>query len=834
MNVKRIQSAACGLRGKDARQWTMLGQRLGAGALAATVTVTAGAQAAEAPSAATAASEHSFYIPVQPLGAALKAFAQQSGLDIDADPALIGNWQSPGVAGSLDFDEALRRLLAGTGLVATRSGTTVTIARGESEPVVLPTYLVRQAREESAYGPVVGFVAKRSATGTKSDTPLIETPASISVVTRDQMEAMGARTMTEALQYTAGVSASPYGNDTRGDFVTTRGFGFGGGDYRDGLANQIYDYIYSRTEAYGLERVEVLKGPASVLYGGNLPGGVINRVTKHPLASPYHEVQAQYGSFDRKQVAADFSGPLDDERKYLYRLTGLYRDADTQYEYGDTGHRVADDRTYLAPAFTWRPSENTHLTILADYLKDKTAAPFTYSPKSTEPPFTIGKTHTMVGDYTFDDYEQKQYSVGYQFEHDFTEKVLVRQNLRYNHNEVNYRLSSAPISAYGNIRTAAVLNQRVHGVTLDNQFQFGFNTGAIEHTIVTGLDYRDSNWDSLILAGYGPSLDPDDPVYGQTYTMPTAVNQNLYEDRDQTGVYLQDQMHFLERVYATVGGRQDWARSTLYNRVTTNESLQRIKTDDDAFTTRAGVLYLFDNGVAPYLNYSESFVPIAGANSNYSLDADEKPFKPEKGQQWETGVKYQPDSFNALFTGSLFDLKRQNVRGPSEFGGSSNAQTGEYEVKGAELEAKANLTRGIDLVASYTYLDAEITKSNNASTYGSGDSAITVAEQGKRPNQIPKHMASGWINYTFREGPAAGLGFGVGVRYVGKTYADNGNVYENEGYLLTDLSLRYDIETWRFALTANNALDKEYYVCWSPWCTEGAARNVSATITRRW
>ena len=792
------------------------GRRLAAVLLGSTALITpCAAQVTEprpAPAAQTAQAL-TFAIPPQALDAALAAFGAASGVQVLYDAAMTQRLRSPGVAGTLPAEEALRRLLAGTGLVARFTGprmVTLVPAPAATGAVTLdPVQVQGTIRAETAWGPVDGIVARRSAAATKTDTPILETPQAVSVVTRQQMDTRGVQRVGDILRYTAGVFVEPYGAEPRYDSMQIRGFDQSTGRYRDGLRDIAGVWTHFRAEPYGLERMDVMKGPSSVLYGQNQPGGVTNAITKAPPERPLHEVEVQAGSYDRYQGAFDFGGPLDAKGSVLYRVTALARDSGTQFRYAN-GDRVPDDRIYVAPAVTWRPGDDTSLTVRASHLYNKTQSAFTYTRPGGEP------THVLIGEPDFNRYQYDQNDIGYQLEHHLNDAVTLRQNLRYGEMDFSYRNMGASLQADGRTlsRTASSLDETLRGVTVDNQVQSRFATGPLEHTVLVGLDYQWQTYTQRSWSGTGPTLDLLNPVYGQPVTTPTR-GADTRQTKSQIGLYAQDQIRFDQDWIVTLGVRQDWAESNTRNRA--NPALSA-KTEDDAFTWRAGVTRLIGPEFAIYGSYSESFMPSAGT------DFFGNAFVPTTGRQYEAGVKYQPTGFNGLFTAAVFDLVQQNVLTPDTDrpGTGFRVQTGEIRSRGVELEATVGLARGLNLVASFTWNDLEVTKSNGA-------------DLGKKPAWQAEKMASLWADYSLLDGGLAGLGFGAGVRYVGPTWADAANTLRNDGFTVADAEIHYDLEGWRLGLNASNLFDKQYVKCTGTTsCTWGTGRTIIGSLKYRW
>ncbi|MFC3075196.1 TonB-dependent siderophore receptor [Shinella pollutisoli] len=806
---------------------------IGRKALLATMLTTAAFAADTFAGAAPAfAQVQTYSIPAGPLAAALAAFGRQSGTQISYDASIARGKTSPGLSGSASREEAIARLLSGTGLnhsFTDPSSILVTAPAADlgGVPADGSTVLERitVGGGETAWGPVDGFVATRSASGTKTDTPLVETPQSISVVTRDQIEKQGAQRLEDALTYTPGVSVGSYGFNPEQDYVFMRGFQVP--FFLDGT-RQYRDYIVGAqlgVEPYGLERIETVRGPASVLYGQIAPGGIVNQVAKRPTPEPLREVQLTLGDPRRLQAAFDFSGPVGEDDVLRYRLTGLARSADGQMDF------QGDDRLFIAPALTWSPDADTTLTVFGQLQHDKDALrPVPLPAFGTLFDSVHGRIprDRFLGEPGFDDFDRKQYSTGYEFEHRFNDTWSVRQNLRYTHVDQteDYTLTAFDYGSFA-LDGRTVDRTGWHDVNeigtlgIDNQLIGEFDTGDLAHKLILGLDYSRSRSDWRFASATLDPIDAFDPVYDSPIG-PLVPTISELKTATQLGVYAQDQIAW-DNWRLTLGGRYDWAKGTTTDRFAAVSTTQK----DEAFTGRVGLGYLFDNGLAPYVSYSTSFEPEIG------LDGNGDPFKPTTAQQYEVGIKYQPvggESFVAL---SVFDLTRQNIRtrdlNPPPTNPWAETQTGEARVRGFEAEAKVSLTDRFDLVGAYTYLDSEITRSNNP-------------DLGKPLFLTPRHQVALWANYTVEDGAAAGLGAGVGMRYRGKVWGSSHEI-EVPAYTLFDASLTYDfgkanpeLAGLDLTVSARNIFDKKYLSTCSFWegCFYGEGRNVTATLKYRW
>lgn len=674
---------------------------------------------------------------------------------------------------------------------------------------------------ERALDPVRGFVAEQQITGTKTDTPLIENPQSISVVPRDQIDARQAQTLGEALRYTAGIRGENYGTDSRTDWFQLRGFNAqDNGLFLDGLRYNT-GYAGSVFETYGLERYEVLRGPTSVLYGQIAPGGLVNMVQRRPSDFATGEVRLTAGLHNRLQAQGRSSGPLTADGKWLYGFTGLVRDADTTVDY------VKDDRIFLAPSLTFRPDDNTSLTLLTYYQRDQTSGNqfLPYDGTVVRTPFGRISRDRFTGEPDFDHFNRTQFGVGYEISHRFNNVWSVQQNLRYAQTEIDWE------QVYGGGLQAdrRTLNRFAYRADIDvatfqvdNQVKAEFTTGPVRHTLLGGFDYSQINYRNAQYFAFASELDVFAPVYGSPVPALTAPYDNVRQVNTQYGLYLQDQIRF-DRLVVTAGIRQDWALSDVDDR---DAGITRYQ-NDDAFTWRLGALYLADNGLAPYASYARSFQPQIGT------DGAGNAWQPLEGEQYEVGLKYQPRGLRSFMQVAAFHLTQKNTLTPDPNSPFDQVAVGEIRVRGVEVEGVAELGQGVSLVASYTYLDPEITRSN------------TAAELGHRPAGVAKNNAGLYAEYTFVQarGPLSGLTLGAGIRYLGNTSAVNTGGAVVPSTTLFDAALRYDLSKlserakgFEFAVAASNLADTRYVGRCSGenGCFYGNRLNVLGSLTYKW
>lgn len=788
---------------------------------------------------AQTAKSYEFAISGQPLSAALVRFSSVTGIDVAFDGPLPANLRSVGTAGNLSAEGALRRLLAGTGLTFrfTTANTVLLINPQNSsssasavgatilEPIVV--------QGENARGPVEGFVATQSATATKTGTSLKDTPQAVNVVTKDQIAAQGSTTLTQALRYTPGV-ISQYGDDSRYDWFTIRGFR--PSRYLDGLRLPFGSrgYAQPRVEPFSLERAEVLKGPASVLYGQGDPGGLINMVSKRPSATALNEVEMQFGTDKRIQTAFDLGGGADDDDSFLYRIVGVGRLTDTQYDY------VREKKGYIAPSFTFKADEGTSLTVYGSYQHID-------SPGGGGAPAlpANGTLYTRMypelprsafpGEPGYDRYKSDQASVGYEFEHEVDDTWTIRQNLRYSYIGTDTQRVQPYCPAACNptafYRYAWAFPESARAVTVDNQAIGNFQTGDVAHTALFGLDYsyESSRYEESALSPIFTPFNGLDPIYGATAITRPPIATRIDQDRSQTGLYAQDQMEWNNFVFS-LGGRYDWANTD--TRTRTSVADNQVDQRDGKFTWRAGLVYNFDNGLSPYAGYSTSFNPASGT------DRLGNAFEPTTGEQFEVGVKYQPNGSNSFVTLSAYHLTQDNVLSPDTTPGFTNysVQTGQVRMRGVELEGKAEITDAFSVLASYAYTDSEITKAN--------PNATGISNEGNRFAFVPRQQASLWLDYTLQTSTIwDGLSFGGGARYTGQTFGENANKFDIPSYTVFDAAVRYDfgkadpkLEGLKASLNVSNIFDRKYVsTCIAATgCYWGEGRTVYATLKYSW
>lgn len=649
------------------------------------------------------------------------------------------------------------------------------------------------------------YVPEGSEAANKSDAPLIETPHSVTVISRDQIDLLDYANLSQTARYVAGVTGENYGPDERVDWLTLRGFE--PVQFVDGLQASIGSIANTGLDLYGAESVEILKGPSSVLYGLTPPGGIVNVTSRRPKDAAGGEIEVQLGNRDHRQINGDVTGPIADG--VSARLTGLYRSRGTQV-FG-----VDSDRLYVAPALTVRPSGATRITLLSYYQRDEvTGDGGGFLPaQGTLLPNPVGwiSSTANLGELGYNRFFREHYGIGYDAEHVLSDTITIRQNLKYSHlygdqrgvggnGFVDADFDGIPDDFRTVNRYSFSFREDVGTFAVDTRANARFDTGGVRHDLVVGLDYR--TYDYVAGSGFGFGIPPIDifaPVYGSAIPLlePVTFADQLVR---QTGLYVQDQLKAGGFVL-TVAGRHDWVadeqRATNARRTTRD------------FSYRAGLSHVFDNGVAPYIGYARSFEPTAGA------DRDGTAFDPTTGNQIEAGVKWDGRLLgpnNRLFaTLAAYRLTQRNVLTPDprNTGGEGfQVQTGEVRVRGIEAELVARFDERLSVNAAYGYTDSEVTRSNGP-------------ELGNELPVTPRHKVSALVDYTLQTGTLAGLGGSIGVRHLSSSKGNLSStftpeIYTNPAVTLFDASVHYDIANWRFQATASNLFDKEYVArCYS-------------------
>lgn len=669
--------------------------------------------------------------------------------------------------------------------------------------------------QETTKNETIVVTSQMQSGATKIATPDIETPQSVSIITREQFEEQGAISVRQAVSYTPGVYSNQIGASNRFDYIVLRGFSDGSLDnvYLDGLKMMGDTNSHSSlvVDPWFLENIEVVRGPASVLYGRSSPGGIVALTSRKPSLDPGGEIKLFAGNNNQRGAAFDVTGALDDNDRVAARLSGMTRYADSQFD------TLKEQRYAIMPSLTWRITDQTRLDLMAYLHRDPEGGSHSGLPyEGTVVPHNGKKIANTFfeGEDDYDKYDRRENMVGYNFEHMFDNGWSVRQKLRYLHTkvELNQVYAAGWLNESELNRGYSGSDEKMNAITLDNQLDGSVDTWAVNHRLLMGIDYQDRSNDTTGYYGAFPAIDAFNPVYGAKPDYITMYSREKHKLR-QTGYYLQDQMSW-ERWRFTLGGRYDQVS------VSNIDKLNQTRSDLDKnnFSTRAALLYLFDNGFAPYISYSTAFTPTSFADENGNV------LDPMKGKQWEAGLKYEPEGMNSQFSASVFRINQTNIATKEE-PTDPYRSIGEIESKGVELEAISQLTDSFRLQAAYTYTDIRYKKSS-------------PEEQGKRAVYAPRNQASAWLSYDVKSGPLDGLTLGSGVRYVNGITSDRLNTHTLPSYTLVDMAIGYDlskvgIKGLSAQLNVNNLTDKSYIAACNSlsYCYFGAERSIVGSVS---
>jgi iron complex outermembrane receptor protein len=639
---------------------------------------------------------------------------------------------------------------------------------------------------------------------TKSDTPIMDVARSVSIEDLSQIIEKGALDLDDTFTYSAGVAGQTYGFATRGDWIKVRGLSVP--QYRDSLQSLFGNYNNTRPDVFTLEQVEILKGPASVLYGKGSPGGLVNTVSKTPKTEAAHQIVVEAGNFDRKQIAIDSTGTIGSNEDWLYRLVSVVRDSDTQVNY------VEDDSFVFAPSITWLANDQTKVTMLVNYTDTKSDTGAQFLPlQGTLLPAPNGETiasDTYLGLPDFNKYNAETFAFTVMAEHDINDYWQLSANARYTDASADYQQAWSAFLGAGNryiyntdgtlykdgtvprtfYRKDATSEQKA----IDLRLLGEFSTGDIDHKVLIGTQYQRVTTGSAGYYAAAPGLDYatglPDAIFGDSLWVNLFAPQYVDVDVDallapyytvspetkstDIGIYVSDQID-IDSWSITLGARYDDSKS---------ETLGSSQKDSEV-SLSAGIIYKFNNGLSPYINYAESFEPVIGDDGQGGL------LKAQRGEQIELGVKYVPTAFEGFFTLAWFDIEQTNLSDPSGTPNLYEQQSGKAKIQGVEFES-------LSVFGNFS-LEVNASKLN------------TENAEGFKLDSVPETQASAWLGYK-ASGKLEGLKSGFGIRYNGESY-DGTDTYRTPSYTLADFMIGYEVNQWDFALNLRNLTDKSYY-----------------------
>ncbi len=653
-----------------------------------------------------------------------------------------------------------------------------------------------------------------TASALKQSAPMAETAQSVDIIDSDELKMRDVQKLDETFRYTPGYT-SPYGADNDAEWMYIRGFE--PSVLLDG--NRLYKegFFAWTVEPYALERVELLKGASSVLYGDSMPGGLINAVQKKPTDDPQGNFNISAGNKDYVGFAADISDWANKDGSQRYRLVAMADQKEAELD-GTEYNRI-----YIAPSYTIDFSENTELTILASMLKDDGVPQNGFFPMyGTRYQLPNGETidpSTNYGEPDSDKFEKTQLSLGYQLSHYINDVWTFKQNANYAYTDLELVSSSAYGSAWDPSADHYTLNRytlindgTVDSFTLDNNVTAEWYSGEFENRFLAGVDVQHhvNDFKGNGSGAWIGTVDALNPTYGNV----PDLSDTLYDNeitKKQVGVYSQFHTKWQDRWIANVGARYDWF--DVENKGQYEDSI-----DDGQFSWNSSLMYQADSGFSPYVSYSESFYVMS------SLDyITNKLYKPVESNQYEVGMKYAPQWLNGYINLAWFNLEQENATSSAidDNGALTSSQTGEVTTQGVEVEGKVQATDNLMFTANYTYLDARD---------GSGANEI-------RKSMVPYHSASGWVQYDMAGLGIDGLTFGAGVRYTGNS-VDNAYFINDKigSYTIWDAMASYAFsDKLNLQVNVNNLADKEYLAgCDYGICYYGESRRVTANLSYNW
>ena len=655
-----------------------------------------------------------------------------------------------------------------------------------------------------------GYRVPDASTATRTDTPLRDIPQSIQVIPQQVIKDQQITRIGDATRNVSGVTQQGgYGGST--DNYNIRGFTTYD-NLRNGFA--VSDDLVNPTN---IERIEVLKGPASVLYGQFEPGGVVNYITKQPLSEPYYSAEFTAGSFSTYRPSIDISGPLNSDKTLLYRLNAAYENFGS---FIDFNHQ---ETFAIAPALTYKIGDATTLTLEYEYLKvDRTF----YRGLTPDPIVFQAPLNRFLGEP--DDYFSKETnSVFLNVNHRFSKNIQFRSGFSVtvnNSEESAFQPDIIDVDGHTVLRRFGAGPAYYQNYSLQNDLISNFNTGSIQHQVLLGLEWNRyiRGYDYLrSTVSLTPSIDLFNPVYGASRPpeFDEAAERDRF-DRNTIAVYLQDQVTLLPNLKLLIGGRYDFIHRK--NRVQLLDSLGRDPIDDatvdrlynEAFSPRVGIVYQPIEPISIYASYSRSFNP----SDSRTVDGTQLP--PERGTQYEVGVKAEliKDRLSATF--AAYDITKENVATTDPTPGNSDFSIAAGEVKscGLEFDVSGQILPGWNVIASAFINDAFVSKDNSLPV---GDSLVNAAGSG----------ASLWTTYEIQNGNWKGFGFGGGLFYTGDREAELPNTFKIPSYVRADATIFYKRDNWRVGLNFKNLFDTRYYDSQGYYLLPGAPLTVLGTFS---
>lgn len=722
-----------------------------------------------------------------PLATALHQLAARHNLSIAFDAEIMQGKRTSPLPENLSIQEAFDTLLNGSGLQAREiaPGRYSIVKTAGAAQQTLPEMTVTGAPDpDSPYS--TQYKVSEATTATKTQTPIMETPMSIQVVPKSVMNDQQAITLEQSLNNVSGIFPGLGFNGV--ETFNVRGFNTWD-YYRNGVRFQSALSQTGNREVANLERIEVLKGPASILFGRIEPGGMINLVPKAPQAAPYYSLQQQFGSYNLFRTTLDATGGLNQDNSLLYRLNFAYEDKGSFRQFVDNHH------FFVAPVLQWRISDRTQITAEMEYKTGKYAHDYGFPAMSNRPANL--PINRQLGE-SFNSAEFDEITAGLHWSHTFNDNWEIKHRFYLQRTDEDDDVA-LPSALRADNRTldrfyAGFRNNKIDTYTTNLDLTGNFETFGIQHTVLMGGDYYNFRNRGLMIDNFNfPSIDIFNPVHSGT-TVRDPADDSPYDSRENWfGLYFQDQIKLPYNVHVLAGFRYDNAEI---------KNLSGRKSAQDRISPRVGVLWQPMPILSFYGNYVENF----GTPNLFARGLDGQPPPAETAQQWEAGIKTEFFDGRLGATLAWFQLTKQNIAtshpDPQLAFQGISVLTGEARNKGMELDISGEILPGWNVIANYTYIDSEITKNNDGT-------------QGNRFPNVPKHAGNIWTTYAFQNEMLRGLKIGGGVTLRGKREGNPENDFQMPGYAVFNLMTSYGMKVGKTRVTAqlnvNNLFNEEYF-----------------------
>ncbi len=638
-----------------------------------------------------------------------------------------------------------------------------------------------------------GYLVPNASSATGIDTAILETPASIQVIPQEVIRDQQATAIKDVLKNVSGISYRGDVQSRSGDTFILRGFSdvqvLRNGVRRFGASGE--NTAQPINEIANIEQIEVLKGPASILYGAIEPGGLINIVTKKPLSQPLFETELQLGNRGLVRPRFDISGALNADKTVLFRLNGLYQAVDSVR---DLAQR--DEKFLAAPTLTWKLGDRTTLNLAAEYVKANRPADFGLPAKDGK---VIDVPIDRVISEPTDSVINRSFTTGYTLDHQFSEQWKLKNSFNYSYSDYDFGVIFLPLSFDADTNTVfrlpASQDSQTRNYTLQTNLVGEFATGNIQHKLLAGFDYIHRTSRTFSKVGATPSfLDVFNPVYEGSKpdesTLPDFGGDDV--NSNNWGFFLQDQVSLSKKLKLLAGLRYDTLSQKTVNLPGASIEAGTTTLNETALTPRLGLLYQLTDNLSVYGSYSRSF----SANTGSTVSG--RPLDPQKAKGYEFGLKTELFDRKLLATIAYFDITKQNVAGTDPDFPLFSITTGEQQSRGIELDIAGELAPGWKVIGSYAYTNAKITVDSDPTNVGN------------KLFGTPDNAASLWTTYEIQQGSLKGLGLGLGLNYVGDRQGDNANTYRLGSYLTTDAALFYKRDRWRLGLNFKNIGNVKY------------------------